>query len=549
MYCKTCGESNPDWSNYCSHDGTSLSKPQSVQQFQAVRRDITFCPHCGAETKEVDNYCIGCGHTLLKFEKVKVKEGKPVIQPPSISTRFESFSFSSLLSKNMVKKALIPASVAFLLMLLLNYISYASINNFYEEIFKESLMDSTLSLAEDFSVGTDMEVNPPGSLFGFTDSVMLSHIIMPSYEAQMESNYIYHEKFTGELDVHFTYILFILFPILSLFVAGIVYRKTNPVVSNQSFLSGSIGIGLIYSLILTVFSLFSGFSYNFQLADEGAHIKFDVDTSYSLFAAIFNGFIIGTVFSLLGMLFSINFRQITKHLENLFPYGGAIHQGFASFTRGFLALSVIMVIILASKLNEWKSKLIFEWIDVPGLSQLLEKTTVFATYIGVQLSSILYSMLHFSPLSLKVDAEGESGAISYSILSGFHYSGSALHEDMSDLEYFLSFSNLDLYLKLAMLIPVLLLLFAGYSLAKSNQASFQSLAVFSLVYSLFTATLAAACAIHIEGMMDIMDEGKTAFNFSLAVSTIRVFISSFLLAYVIGFIGSYLSKLLPNTSK
>lgn len=547
MYCKTCGESNPDWSNYCSHDGTALSKPQSLQQLQVVRSDITFCSHCGAETKGVDNYCINCGHVLLKFEKAT--EGKLLVQPASTPIRFGSLSFSSLLSKNVLKKAFIPAIVAFLLMLVLNYISYASINNFYEEVFKESIMDSPLSLLEDFSEETDTTIKPLGNLFGFTDSVMLSHIISPSYEAQMESNFIYDETFTGKLSVHFTYILFMVFPILSLFIGGILYRRKNTTVSIQSFLSGAIGIGLIYSILLTVFSLFSGFSYDFQMTDEGTNIKFNIDTSYSFFVAIFKGFMMGAIFSLLGMLFSINFRQMTKHLENLIPYGGAIHQGFASFTRGFLTLSIIMVIILASKLNEWKSNSILEWIDVPGLSQLLEKTTVFAMYIGVQLSSILYSMLHLATLSLKVDAEGESGEISYSIFSGFHYSGSALNEDMSGLEYFLSFSNLDLYLKFAVLIPVLLLLFAGYSLAKSNQASFQSLAVFSLVYSLFTAALAAACAIHIEGMMDIMDEGKTAFNFSLAVSTIKVFISSFLFAYVIGFIGSYLTRFFPSTIK
>jgi hypothetical protein len=248
------------------------------------------------------------------------------------------------------------------------------------------------------------------------------------------------------------------------------------------------------------------------------------------------------------MLFSINYRLVTKQLETLIPYGNAVHQGFAAFIKGFVAFSIIIVFILISKINDLKEGLAL--LDVPGVSQqLLEKTTWAACYVGIQLSSIVYGMLHFSPLTLKFEGDGESGELTYSIISGFQHSDESIGGDLSYLDFFFSLTNMDLYLKLAMLIPILLLVFAGYSMAKSNQFSFLSLAVLSLVYSLFVAALASFSAISVDGLLDMEGDSQTAINFSLAVSTIRVFIGSFILSYILGLGGSYLTKFFPGTVK
>ncbi|MGX2961705.1 hypothetical protein JNUCC23_20965 [Peribacillus sp. JNUCC 23] len=547
MYCKTCGESNSEWSNYCSHDGTALMNAQTLQHLQLVNSDTNFCPNCGDETNGTDNYCADCGHSLLRFKQSTAAEVKTPVLSGSKPAQVGSFSFSSLFSKNVLKKTLIPAIAAFVLMLVLNYITYASIDNFYDELFKETIGYSPEELAKEIAEETGASIKAPGNVFGFTDNVMISHMVSPSYEVKVDSNLEYDEFIgTGELNLSFTYILFILFPILSLFVGGMIYRKQHEKILIREFLSGAIGIGLIYSVLFSVFSLFSGFNYDLQMADSGESIQLTIDTSYSIITTFFKGLLFGMIFSFLGMLFSINFRQTTKHLENLIPYGGAVHQGFSAFVRGFVTLSIILVIVLTSKLNELKGKLIFEWIDIPGLSQMLEKTTWFATYMGVQLSSIIYSMLHFSPLSFKMSAEGGSGGIMYSIFSGFSFSGEALNEDAASYDYFMSLYDIDLYLKLAILIPISLLIFAGFSLAKSNQASFQSLAVLSLVYSFFSTSLAAASGVHVDGMLSAVGEGTKSIDFSLAVSIFRVFIGSFILSYVASFAGSYLIRFFPG---
>ena len=118
-------------------------------------------------------------------------------------------------------------------------------------------------------------------------------------------------------------------------------------------------------------------------------------------------------------------------------------------------------------------------------------------------------MLHFSPLSFNITQygfNGETAGISYSIFSGFNYSGSANELDIAQLDYYISAYDIDLYLKLAIIIPILFLLLAGYFLKSPNRSIYLSLAIFSLVYSLFTAILASLGSIAIEGEMRIIGE-------------------------------------------
>ncbi|WP_407407854.1 hypothetical protein [Peribacillus sp.] len=426
---------------------------------------------------------------------------------------------------------------------------YTTNTNFYEDIFEESFGFTPEEAAENMADESGFKFKEPGAIFGFSDTVMMSHTLSPSYTLDMESNNSYEDyKGSGELSLSFTYVLFIIIPLLCLFVSGIVYRKKHTDISIQSFLSGAVGIALIYSLLLTFLSLFSGFDYKIKHSESGESLNLAITTAYPFFQTFFKGLLFGIVFSMLGMLFSINYRQITKQLESLIPYGNAVHQGFSAFIRGFVTLTIVMVAILISKINDAKEML--SVLDVPGVSQqILEKTTLAACYLGVQLSSIVYSMLHFTPLSLKGEGDGESGEISFSVFSGFSTDGDVMEGgDLSYLDLFFSFTNIDLYLKLAMILPILLLIFAGYSMAKSKQSSFVSLAVLSLVYSLFVSAIASFSAISLNGLFD-MGDGENAITFSLGVSVVQVFIGSFILSYIAGFAGSYLNKFFPGSLK
>ena len=122
-----------------------------------------------------------------------------------------------------------------------------------------------------------------------------------------------------------------------------------------------------------------------------------------------------------------------------------------------------------------------QWLGNPFVNQLFEHSGMTVMFAGVGLSSLIFSMLHFSPLSFNMTQygfNGESAGISYSIFSGFKYHGSANELDIAQLDYYISAYDIDLYLKLAIIIPILFLLLAGYYLKSSNRSIYLSISHF-----------------------------------------------------------------------
>lgn len=546
MYCKNCGQNNPDWSNYCIHDGTPLKKSSISQSVKLTPSDGNYCSNCGQNTSVADNYCSVCGHYLLKLTKVEDDQRVPSQEKQRTSLKKKSISWSPGFIIPVFKRTLAPAIIAFVLMLVLNFLFSNFFHAMNEELFEMAFNTTTEDIAYEISEEFDVNVKTPDEVIGFTDFVMASHQMSPKYELEGMSNiYGEVEKATGKLDLNGESILFILLPLIALFAAGIIYRKKNPEISIQSFLISAVGIGLLYSLMVTILSFFSGFDYKLNLSEAGDSVSIKIDTTYNFFFVFIKSLLIGTGFSLLGMLFSIDYRRITKQLESLMPFGGAIHQGFSAFVRGFALVSVIMIVILAIKVNDLQKSL--EWLGNPFANQLFEQSGMTVVFAGVGLSSLIYSMLHFSPLSFNMTQygfNGETAGISYSIFSGFKYQGSANELDIAQLDYYISAYDIDLYLKLAIIIPILFLLIAGYFLKSPNRSIYSSLAIFSLVYSLFTVILASMGSIAIEGEMRILGEQTDRISITLAINLFKVFMGSFITSYIAGFAGNYLRRLL-----
>ena len=223
----------------------------------------------------------------------------------------------------------------------------------------------------------------------------------------------------------------------------------------------------------------------------------------------------------------------------------AIHEGISAFFRSFAVISIIMIVLLAMKANDLQRS--SGMGGHPFLNQLFDHSAIPVVFAGVELSSLIYGMLHFSPLSFKFTEYGlfgSTGEISYSIFSGSNYYGVANEIDFAQLDYFISTYDIDLYLKLAVIIPIVFLLLAGYFMKKSNHSIFITLIIFSLVYSLLTVMVASIGSIAINGEVKILGGESDPISTSLAVSLFKVFIGSFILSYVVGLAGSYLRKLL-----
>ncbi|WP_338470921.1 zinc ribbon domain-containing protein [Niallia sp. XMNu-256] len=551
MYCKNCGQSNPDWSNYCLHDGTPLKNPTINHSLRFTHNDRNFCSGCGQHTSAVDNYCSICGDHLLKLTEVG-EIPKAVTQERQRKIRLPSklISFTPRGMIHVLKRALIPAIIAFVLMLAFNFLLSTSFNAFNNEMFEMAFHTTPEDMAYEISKEFDANVEAPDEIMKFTDFVMASHQMSPKFELK-GTYHLYGEvlKLSSKLSLNGQNVLYMLFPLIALFIAGIIYQRKNPENSIISILIGAAGIGILYSLMVALLSLFSGYNYQLTLSENGDSIFLKIDSSYNFLLTFIKSLFIGTGFSLLGMLFSIDYRRITKHLESLMPFGSAIHQGFAAFIRGFALISVIMIVILAIKANDLQDSL--EWLEDPFIHQLFEYSAINVGFTGVVFSTLIYSMLHFSPLSFNITRKGlyeESGGIDYSIFSGFRFHGSANEVDMDQFEYFISAYDIDLYLKLAILIPIIFLLIAGYSLRSTNHSIYLSLAIFSLVYSLFTVILASIGSFTVEGEMTWLGYPSEGLSITLTIHLFKVFIGSFITSYLAGYIGHNLRKVLRKPS-
>lgn len=553
MYCKTCGQSIPDGSNYCLYDGTSFVDTSTSNGLKLANRSSNFCPKCGEKTNVTDNYCAGCGQSLLKFtkgeEEVKIQRKIPATrqESPKWTRAEESFFLSPASIVSVFKKSLVPVTIAFIAMFILSYVISSFINASYNEFFEETVGYSPTDIIEEFVFEFDTYVEAPGNIIGFTDVVMASHLMSPTYKIEGLVNLDNeNSKMNGELAINGATILILLIPFISLFAAGILYRKKNHEVSMRSFLSGAIGIGLIYSILLTIISLFSGFHYELNFADSGESVSLTMDTAYPFFFTLIKGFVIGAAFSFLGMLFSINYRRITKQLGSLMPFGEAAHQGFATFLRGFSVMLVVTVIFIVTKINDIKERL--EWEAVPFPDQLLEQSAVAVASMSVNFGAMMYSMLHFSPLTFEgSDGSFEgAGSIAYNIWTGFSTKGGANEIDMTVLEFMFSSNNIDLWLKLLIIIPTVLLIFAGYRMTKMGQTNFKSLAIFSVVYAIFVAILTGAVSVSFDGFMRVFGEESERMSMSLTINVLKAFVGSFILAYIAGFVGSFLRRFLPG---
>jgi len=536
MYCKTCGNLNREGSNYCAHDGEVLAPP-NTPKLRLVKSSSSFCGNCGSRFIDGQNYCGNCGNTILKYEASGdiTKEPSAVIEKIVASPknlRLPQFKLSYL------KAALIPAIIAFVIMLTLQVGVYqltkGTMQKVTGELFNEdllSIVDDTMSYAGDEGI----RLPKPDKLYGFSDMVMTSNLVAPTFNLQMDGN-IDGEKGSIEGKYHFSllFILYALIPILSLFIGGILAGHNREEGIGRKIYK-ALGIGLIYGVILAIFSMFSGFNYDVNVAQEDFKINLDLHTSYSLFKSLFVGITIGSISAFIGMLFAINYRHATKNLIDRVPFGDAIHQAFATFSRIFILCAVMIGATALFFISKLKNEVGFLF-DLLPLGELIEKAHLMIVLMGTQLCALFFNLAHFGSFQMIAGANNKEQVASFSLLFGYDTNGGADISELFGLE-------LPAYFKLLLIVPILLFLWSGYQMAKSKNISFITLGIYSLVYALIVSLMTYFSQFYTQfEVNNMLGSDKMNAETFLGFGVFGMFIRSFLLAYLFSFIGSYIRK-------
>lgn len=470
MYCKNCGHKNPADTNYCLQDGFPLK--ESTGDIIFTKEQSTYCKQCGQEN---DNalYCHNCGAFLLKGETITQK----II--PSISTSRQmkipnvktgSTEFISSYLKPSIIGAFTSLGILIAISLVIQFTASDNINNFFAELFE---------------IGD--YINLDIKLFGITDIMLLSHLV--GFKINI-SDYL--------LELHLGIIFLLLIPFISLFIGGIISTIKNPEMSVKARIYSSVITGIIYAILLAIISLFAGISISKDLILVGINIE----NNYNFIDSLLNGFILGTLFSLLGYLFQSGSFKTTSFLSGAVKNGTSIHQGIATIFRG-IGISIILLVIA---------------LLISGdIEEILEGGAFFALFIIPQLGVYLWDFLNL--ISMNINAFiFDLGHISiFSLFNG------EIAEYIDD--------EIKAFAILALIIPILLFLWAGRKIKHHTSGNvINEMIAFSLTYSILMTFLAFV----------------TSFNFSYYAlaefSLLKTFFSTFIFSFVIGFIGYRFTK-------
>ncbi|KOO37219.1 zinc ribbon domain-containing protein [Priestia koreensis] len=522
MYCKICGASSTEGSNYCGHDGASLI--ESIPRLNVKKNQSTFCPSCGEKTGEQQNYCGACGASALTYDA----SNEPIRETTTKDDQIHERAFvRPRFQVSYLKKALIPAVIAFAFMLVLNIFAYQYAGSTFTDLFEDRLSAGGIQTATYTGDRIDDDMPKPDQLFGFSDMVMNSHLITPTYHLSSDATDPYSEEnntYEGKLHISFTFVIYILIPMLALFVGGLFAGRKQPHSSVMERLYLALSIGGIYGIILALFSLFSGFSYDVNMAKDAFHLKLDIHASYSFIKSLFIGLTVGTVLTFIGMLFSINYRQFTKQLSDTVPFGEVIHQAFSTFVRGIVIMSVIMMIaVLVLKDN------LSDFIDFLPVDYLSDQSALLVAAAGTQAGSILLNLAHLVPLHID-NLLTKDTSLTFSIFGGLK--GDELAELLGD------FIETPFYLYFVFLLPIALFIWSGYKMKTARQGSLQNLAIYSIIYAILIGFMAYLTQMNFNLEDSKHDDPLNSFvGFSIFGSFIRAFIFSYIFAYVGGYIA------------
>ena len=465
MYCNNCGYQNPEEANYCLQDGYPLKKLTANITF--IKEQIEYCANCGQKNEKQSSYCSNCGTFLLKKEKPQQQKVIPSI---SITEQLKRNGFKKGFTDSLFvnfKRGLIGAIISIVILAGISIIIQAVASEKINEFMFDEIGYSSMGYLDT-------------NLIDFTEIMLISNLVNLKLG-------IYNEIYQIKYGLY----LILLIPFISLFFGGFISAKRKPEMSVMDRISGAVSLGVIYALILTIIKMFTGVS-------ESSYLGFTFNFSTS--GTLFNGFYLGTLFSLFGFLFPMGGFKTTAHLRGNIKYGESVHQGIATVFRGTILTFVIILITLII-------------IGEPDNGEEFLEIGLSATLIG----PYLWYFLNLIPINVSGIPFIGGGSISiFSLIKEGQLIDTINYyaDDYAVVVYFI------------VLIPLILIFFSGRKIKQySSGNALIDLGIFSLSYSLMMVFFAAITNINIQD--------SAVMEFSI----IKTFIISFIFSAVIAFFG------------
>lgn len=544
MYCKLCGAEQLGTSNYCHVDGTRLQ--ENTSRFM-LRQSSVYCSDCGSTSSSGENYCKGCGNSLLKYSEENSPSGAGE-QKVSVLPNKRSFSLSGF-QLQYIKHALLPVLIAFAMLLTFSFFLSKDIQGFFNDLTQEALSNSGVIWAlEDITEETGDVMPEFDKLFSTGDVMLMTHLLNPTVNGSFNGRGFDGEKSTMESSAELFggFLIVLCIPVLCLIVAGYVMSSMRRKDSIIEKVFQAAGIAIVYSLALATLTLFIGFSYKLTSNNDFFKGSINISMDYSFLGALFAGFFLAFLFSLLGIFIGSGIKKTAIQFSEEIPFGTSILHGMTAPIKGLGSVFVLVLIFVSTKLAEVKEWLEFDLIDLP-LGELTEKTFAIISLLSLQISQVVLNLSHLAPFTFIF--KGSEGDGMNGSLSTF---GGVNQEFENEFELLLTFLDQDsigmisLAVKLFVLVPAGLCLWVGYKLAKQYGNKYVNIAVFSLVYTGVLAGINMGVDLGFEATVEQKFGSQLERNnqsMFIGFSTFDLFIRGFLFSYVLAFAGTFIRKL------
>ncbi|MCM3568998.1 zinc ribbon domain-containing protein [Neobacillus mesonae] len=536
MYCKTCGAENSESANYCMNDG-ALLKSHTVK-FRKKAQSSAYCSSCGETISSLENYCQNCGESLITYGQEKGIVSKLTLEPVKEASPKVTLGKLPSFQLQHIKSVVIPALLAIIVVFALSFFALKSSERVYTGLMEDAMQES------DFGQYLGAEGQSMiGKVVGVTDIFMMSNLQNPNITVKASGDISFggQESISVDLLAKNGLLIYLLFPFIGLLAAGIYAGRKTRGLDLPNRLVDAAGIAIIYSIFSTIISLFAGFSYHTNLHQMGMSLSLEMNTHYSFFKTFLITLLIGFVFSSFGILFSTNFKRITGHLSKMVPFGEAIHQAIAVPIRGILILFVLFFVYFMSLIAKFKEQLGFE-IEGTPLAGLLDKSYTIITGLSLQFGTYLWNLLNFSSLTFTGQEDQDKGTISYHVFTGIHGSGEDVESDLEDIAAFITSYDIGVYAKFALVIPIVLLIWAGIRIA-SQPNVMKSLVVFSGLYAVIMMVIASFADVGFSFTSKESTDDPYSFSMMLGFSPFSTLICSFIFSFVLAYAGTWINRL------
>lgn len=449
---KKINNMNYSHSNYSKTTGEATRKIKN-NNFTLKRKEEKICHSCSKENNSKDNYCKFCGNELYEVTSLKPFETKL-----DLKSKIKELSHHAN-TRGIFLTTFTTVFILFIIALIFKAVITIQFNDI------------------------SYLINP-------------AHIILALNLGQI-SVAMSTMMGSGFINANIGLLILLIIPILGLIISNLIFMRKR-CKDSKTTLANSLGVGILYGLILAVLSVFTNVKTgSHSMLEHGYALEY----SYQFFSVLLNGFVLGFICT-----YITNYKK-SYEKENI--YMSLFSNSIKIFILGYVLVLAILFVLTVSDSS---------YLNELDMSSYSNGANLFA--ILPQITSYMWAF-----------ANGISVTIINSTVSIFSLGSSSLFGDTKLMFYAMG------------ALSALILLLNGYKLRfKYNTDNIKPVIVFSVYYAFLMGMLALFSTFILDSNINFFNTTSYGATLVMQFKVFQTIIISFIYSFVVSLIGYKLNS-------